>query len=190
MRGVRLTYGICADGGVIQIGWEDAGITDSSVRGLDVIRAEWYRTEGSPSNHNDAVLSLTGPIYDTAMQEHHRNITISDVRIFGTVGRILGLGLYGTNRSTVQDVVLRRVSSALPLQWWPAGAKPPVVGDNFLVAEAPDAICGVTLEDITIAGKVVLHNRDWMLNVSGQVSGVRYYSNTTSESPKARSNDL
>ena len=81
-------------------------------------------------------------------------------------------------------------NTGLPLQWWPVGAKPPVAGENFLVAEPPDAICGVTLEDIAIAGEVVLHNRDWMLNVSGQVSGVRYYSNTTSESPRARSNDL
>ena len=65
---MRLTYGMCADGGVIQIGWEDAGITDSSVRGLDVIRAEWYRTEGSPSNHNDAVLSLPGRAVDAGLE--------------------------------------------------------------------------------------------------------------------------
>ncbi len=50
------------NGGVIQIGWEDAGIVDSIVRGLDVIRAEWYKTGGEPSGANNAVLSLRGPV--------------------------------------------------------------------------------------------------------------------------------
>ena len=50
------------NGGIIQIGWEDAGVVDSIVRRLDVIRAEWYKTAGEPSGANNAVLSLRGPV--------------------------------------------------------------------------------------------------------------------------------
>jgi hypothetical protein len=114
---------------------------DSVVRSLDVIRAEWYKTMGEPSGANNAVLSLTSPNYDVSMAEHHRNLTIEDVRIDGTVGRILGLGLFGTPaaQSAVVGVTLRDVSARRPLQWWPIGSKA-VAGDNFLIAEAPSSI--------------------------------------------------
>jgi hypothetical protein len=114
---------------------------DSVVRSLDVIRAEWYKTMGEPSGANNAVLSLTSPNYDVSMAEHHRNLTIEDVRIDGTVGRILGLGLFGAPaaQSAVVGVTLRDVSARRPLQWWPIGSKA-VAGDNFLIAEAPSSI--------------------------------------------------
>jgi hypothetical protein len=114
---------------------------DSVVRSLDVIRAEWYKTMGEPSGANNAVLSLTSPNYDVSMAEHHRNLTIEDVRIDGTVGRILGLGLFGAPaaQSAVVGVTLRDVSARRPLQWWPTGSKA-VAGDNFLIAEAPSSI--------------------------------------------------
>jgi hypothetical protein len=35
------------NGAVLQLGWEDAGIHDSTVRGLDVVAAEWYWTGGN-----------------------------------------------------------------------------------------------------------------------------------------------
>ena len=96
---------------------------------------------GEPSGANNAVLSLTSPNYDVSMAEHHRNLTIEDVRIDGTVGRILGLGLFGAPaaQSAVVGVTLRDVSARRPLQWWPTGSKA-VAGDNFLIAEAPSSI--------------------------------------------------
>ena len=136
------------NGGVIQIGWEDAGITDSSVSGLDVIRSEWYKTP--LIENNDAVLSLTSPQYDLPMAEHHRNITVENVRLGAgmasppagggstagrrsaqggvgdaTVGRILGLGLFsGTGQSSVEGVLLRNITSEQPLRWWPTAFGP------------------------------------------------------------------
>lgn len=59
------------NGGVIQIGWEDAGIVDSIVTGLDVVRAEWYHTNGDPSGANNAVLSLRGPVRLAALLVEH-----------------------------------------------------------------------------------------------------------------------
>ena len=103
------------------------------------------------------------------MAEHHRNLTIEDVRIDGSVGRILGIGLFGAPAapSTASSIKLRGISSKHPLRWWPtgtvaaeggAGARPQpetktVPGDNFLIAESPSSIDGVVLEGIVIGGE-------------------------------------
>lgn len=125
------------------------------------------------------------------MAEHHRNITVEDVRIDGTVGRILGLGLFGAPaaRSTANGIILRQVWSRHPLSWWQTGTTiaasggaimnskqeaASVPGDNFLIAEAPSSICGVLLEKIVIAGQHIARHSDWNLNVSGSVTGVVY----------------
>lgn len=144
---------------------------DSVVRSLDVIRAEWYKTMGEPSGANNAVLSLTSPNYDVSMAEHHRNLTIEDVRIDGTVGRILGLGLFGAPaaQSAVVGVTLRDVSARRPLQWWPTGSKA-VAGDNFLIAEAPSSIrkskAVATAESLSL-GAIMARCRRVFLSVLG-----------------------
>jgi hypothetical protein len=66
----RLTVHQSFNGAVVQIGWENSGIVNSLVRGVDVIGAEWYWVEqayGPPTapnqtaKGNDAILSLQGP---------------------------------------------------------------------------------------------------------------------------------
>jgi hypothetical protein len=124
------------------------------------------------------------------MAEHHRNLTIEDVRIDGSVGRILGIGLFGAPAapSTASSIKLRGISSKHPLRWWPtgtvaaeggAGARPQpetktVPGDNFLIAESPSSIDGVVLEGIVIGGEHITQHSDWSLNVSGRVTNVAY----------------
>jgi hypothetical protein len=125
------------------------------------------------------------------LPENHRNLTIEDVRIDGSVGRILGLGLFGAPAapSTASSVKLRGISSQHPLRWWPTGTvaagggvKPQpemqtVPGDNFLIAEAPSSIDKVLLEGIVIGGEHITRHSDWNLNVSGRVTNVTYRSN-------------
>lgn len=121
------------------------------------------------------------------MGEHHRNLTIEDVRIDGLLGRVLGLGLFGAPaaQSMVNDVKLRNISSVYPLRWWPTGgiaAGPDnlqpetkvLPGDNFLIADAPSSIRGVLLENIVIGGQRITQHSDWRLNVSGHVTDVAY----------------
>merc|ERR1712038_1468978 len=50
------------NGAIIQIGWEDLGIANSTVENCDVIGAEWYWSGGNITQRsNDAVFSLQGP---------------------------------------------------------------------------------------------------------------------------------
>jgi hypothetical protein len=160
------------NGAILQIGWEDAGVQDSVVSGVDVVRAEWYKTSALAANN--ALLSLRGPVYDVTMEEHHRNLTVEQVRVDGTIGRLIGMGLFGTAQSTVQGVTLRNVTVRHSLQWWPTSTGTEEPGDNFLIAEEPDTIGGVRFEAIFIGGQKVERDGDWNLNVSGRVSNVTY----------------
>ena len=153
-REILETACACAYPSDPRIGWEDSGITDSTIGNLDVLRAEWraagqpfwqlFRLFRCPSvlprcllplqpprqrpeviarpatdmrrastppvllrvaryksaglQNNNAVLSLRGPVYDVGMREHHRNITLHDVRIDGAhapqpTGPVFGSGL-------------------------------------------------------------------------------------------------
>ena len=109
------------------------------------------------------------------MAEHHRNLTVEDVRIDGTAGRILGLGLFGAPAapSTVTGVILRNISCKHPLRWWPTGSTA-AAGDNFVIADSPSSIRDVLFETIVIGGQRVVRHSDWGLNISGHVTNVVY----------------
>ena len=40
------------------------------------------------------------------------------MRASGSVGRVLGLGLFGTAESSVRDLSVRRLTTRQPLRWW------------------------------------------------------------------------
>jgi hypothetical protein len=174
------------NGGVIQLGWEDAGIQDSRVSGLAVVGAEWYRTSGLQSN--DAVVSLRPPVYDVTLLENHRNLTIENITIDASVGRVVGLGLglgpinaSAGKGSSLRSLTVSNVQVANPLRWFPTTARAPAEkedaelgGGNFLAAAAPSVIAGVVFDGIVVAGVAVRCDADWGMNVSGAVAGVSY----------------
>jgi hypothetical protein len=160
------------NGAVVQIGWEDAGIQNSTIRRLHVVGAEWYT-----AGENNAVLSLRPPVYDTELTEHHSNLTVEDVIVDGAVGRVLGIGLLGAaapKASSVRGLVMRKVTVRHKLRWWPTGSGL-VEGSNFIVASWPDSISGVRFERVSVASTNVRHNREWNMNVSGNVSDILYF---------------
>ena len=159
------------NGAVLQIGWEDAGITDSWVRGVDVVGAEWYKTGGLESN--DAVFSLRPPVYDLTLPQHHQNISVEGVRVDRPVGRLVGVGLFGSvPNSSVIGLAFKDITTTAPLRWWSTNSSAAHLGDNFVGAAGPDRISGVSFARVVVAGKRVRSDGDWAMNVSGCL--VRY----------------
>merc|ERR1712194_699563 len=141
------------------------GITDSVVDGLDVIGAEWYwelSSEDPTQRTNNAVVNIKSPEYDLPMTEHHRNVTIRNVRVDQAVGRFVGLGFFGTPKSMVQWFAIENVELRESLQWLQTGLAP-TAGSNYLVADDPDEIVGVSFSNVCMAGQPVQEDSDWAL---------------------------
>jgi hypothetical protein len=140
---------------------------------------------------NSQPLLLCSPFlsqYDKHLLEHHRNFTLSDVRIDVPVGRIVGLGLHGSagiatdayarsKGSTVDGLTISKIVSSHPLAWFATNTSSgaaAVPGQNFLCAEGHDWVRGVEISEIKIAGKAVKRDSDWGMVVLGNVSAVAY----------------
>ena len=168
------------NGAVVQLGWESAGAINSSVTGLDVVGAEWYWPEPDTANTstdrpNNAVVSLRPPVYDLTYPEHHRNITIANVRIDCGLGRVIGIGLLGTTRpcSSVEGVSMRNITVRHPLRWLRTNASAPAPkGGNFVGAAGGDTVSSVHFHGVTVAGQLIERSDDLAWNLETVGSGV------------------
>ena len=190
------------NGAAIQLGWESAGVEGVVVDGLDLVSSEWYDLPGNatraPSN---ALLSLVSPQYDTALAEHHRNITLRNVRVDSPVGSIVRLGLYSTRSpSSLRGLWLCNVTVRHPLSWLNGGdrvldqgrskmentrqaepeergaaaARP---GDNFVYVASPSAVSDVRFAGVSVAGVHVRSHLQWGMSALGEAAGataIRY----------------
>ena len=172
------------NGAVLQLGWESFGCVDSAFRRLDVVGAEWYwvanRSNATAGDSgNDAVLSLQSPQYDLGMLEHHRNVSVRDVRCDVPVGRFVALDLRGAapppgNCSSVEGVHVADVALAQGLQWFATdlGVRQP--GENLLCALRCDSMRNIVFRNTTLLGRHVRADADWNLDRVGNVVGVKY----------------
>ena len=167
------------NGAVVQLGWESEGTDGAVVRDITVLGAEWY-LPAALSGYNDAVLSLQSPVYDLSMLERHTNLTVAGIRIEAPVGRLVAVALAGaapTGCSAVAGLLLQNWSTQHPLAWLnTAGdAGPGPTGSNLLLARGCDTISGVAVQGMTIAGRSVASDGDWLLESKGAgVSPVTY----------------
>ena len=218
------------NGAVLQFGWENVGIINASVHGLDVTGAEWYahtvsdsatprysssnggggtsgRNKRSPSFNNslrrmngtatgvgranDAVINIRPPVYDLVMAEHHRNITITGVRIDTPLGCVLGLALLNSTAkpSSTHGITIRDMRLRYPLQWLKTNSTAPAPdGMNFVTATGNDVIDDVHLENVCVGGRAVTGDAagGWNLVVSG--AGAANVSYSSSSQPCATVN--
>lgn len=170
------------NGAALQLGWENTGIVNSSVDGVDIIGAEWYwdmSTANATLRANNAVVNLRPPEYDLPMAEHHLNLTISNVRVDGKVGRFIGIGLEGTtvSSSSLRGLQVTNVTIHQPLQWLRTQSGSSTLGSNYLVANAPDTLSDVNFTDICLTGLPVLKDSDW--NLLSQTSLSPLYAHTS-----------
>ena len=177
------------NGAVLQLGWEDSGITDASVRGMDVTGAEWYASPAHSTTGcgrlNDCVLNLRTPVYDLSLPQHHRNLSFGEIRVDTPVGCVVGLALLGSTKqpSSVHSVTLDNITVRRALQWLPtngtAGAgQQPVAGTNFVATSGRDVVEGVRLRDVCVGGQRVTANHGgagWQLLQAGNGTGPIQY---------------
>ena len=116
--------------------------------------------------------SQVSPQYDVHLAEHHSNISVSGVRVDTAVGSFLRLGLLGTSpASSVRGLRICNATLREPLRWLRTNqSAPPQPGGGFVVAQAPDAIVGVEISGVTVAGAPVVRDADWALLVAGDAS--------------------
>eukprot|EP00756_Hemistasia_phaeocysticola_P065545 Hpha_TRINITY_DN8624_c0_g1::TRINITY_DN8624_c0_g1_i2::g.168764::m.168764 len=170
------------NGSPFQMGWNGIGCQNCLVEDSDVIHAEWQGyvpAPGTPQQMNDAVLDMHQTMVPYGTTVVYSNVTMRDIRVDGTVGRLVGLLANETanegravhvDNVVVQDIVVRK-----PFGWLVPG-KP--VEQFLIVADQMSWIRNVSFMNVTVAGTGPIRSAaDWPgegIIVRGNVTGMHY----------------
>ncbi len=105
------------------------------------------------------------------------NVTVRNVRIDTSVGRVIGVILEDENGSIVEGLFLRDFTIREPMEWF-CGGESKEEGENFMVVNVTGGfIRNVQFDDIWMAGKKIEKNEDLDLRTFGNISQVVYSPN-------------
>ena len=119
--------------------------------------------------NNNALLSLVSPQYDMTLAQHHRNLSLANVRIDTPVASVVRVAFLGNAAaSSLVGLGFCNVTVRSPLHWLTLNRSvTPTPGGNFLVAQRPSSIGEVVVAGVSLAGELVRSDAAWGMVTDG-----------------------